>query len=170
MFVLSQNWPQTSYWYLNDKWQEAEAEIHLSNQTTYAWTLHGLWPTSNKNRFFPKNCRIDSSRFERLNFKLLSDMKKHWYSCNSKVNNRKFWKHEWIKHGSCANDLNTTNSLKKYFSKSVTLLKNYNVGNVLRKHGIVPGKEYFIRNINKALFKTWGVKTQVICAKSPVNI
>ncbi|KAG9472228.1 hypothetical protein GDO78_020661 [Eleutherodactylus coqui] len=88
-------------------------EKHCEHLPNY-WTLHGLWPdkTDMCNTSWP----LDLTNIQDL----LAEMNK-WWPDIIHPNCSDFWKHEWIKHGTCAATLSCLDSQHKYFSKGLEL-------------------------------------------------
>ncbi|XP_071995614.1 ribonuclease T2-like [Engystomops pustulosus] len=89
------------------------AERHCGHLPNY-WTLHGLWP--DKAAMCNSSWPLDISNIQDL----LAEMNK-WWPDVLHPNCSDFWKHEWIKHGTCAASLSSLNSQHKYFSKGLEL-------------------------------------------------
>ena len=101
------------------------------------WHIHGLWPQYD-NYNYPSFCNrtidFDIKKIETL----LDKLNKEWYSDKGK--NEEFWKHEWLKHGTCM--FNTCNEYD-YFKKALDLFENSKKNNTIDK--------YRIPNTNKSM-------------------
>ena len=76
------------------------------------YTIHGLWPEwSAASSGFCRHVSFNESAIADLS----SQMKKVWPS--DKGSNAHFWKHEWQKHGSCADNMTE----HQYFSTALKL-------------------------------------------------
>jgi ribonuclease I len=78
------------------------------------FSIHGLWPQNSKTSF-PSYCKKVVFSIEKL-VPILPDLKKYWYSDREK--NVDFWKHEYVKHGSC---VFTPMNEYQYFKKALDL-------------------------------------------------
>ena len=134
-----------------------------------SWTLHGVWPSSLRGKH-PVDCD-NSQKFDQnlLQPALKDQMEEKWKSFNLKLSNSVFWGHEWKKHGTCALDLENTNSLPKYFTKSIQMIDEHNAGEILRRNGITPGKKYKIDDILRVLKTSLGVNVFVSCSTNTVS-
>lgn len=130
--------------------------------------MHGVWPSKiSGNHPFLCEPRVEYDP-ELLNqFSLRDQMNEKWPSMvfpDNVPNNDKFWKHEWEKHGSCALGLPGMNNLTSYFSKSLELMSQINVGKILAESGIVPGRtEYQYEEIRNVFRKTLNVEVVPQC-------
>lgn len=68
---------------------------------------------------------------------ILPDLKEHWLSIKSNEDSE-FWKHEWLKHGTCAVEDPVFDSELTYFRLGLNLSAKYNVTDILNGKGIVP--------------------------------
>jgi ribonuclease T2 len=51
----------------------------------------------------------------------MDDLQQFWYEIDETKIANHFWEHEWLKHGSCAKELDTFATELKYFSKGLDL-------------------------------------------------
>ncbi|XP_061190489.1 ribonuclease Oy-like [Saccostrea echinata] len=125
-FILALQWPVTFCKIQN-----------CSRDPPNNWTIHGLWP-SNFTPPFVTDCKHNES-FSEENIPeiTISAMNEAWPDLKSKDENKKFWSHEWKKHGTCA-DVNGTRSLAEYFTKAVELAHSYSIYSFLEKSNITP--------------------------------
>ncbi|XP_071987930.1 ribonuclease T2-like, partial [Engystomops pustulosus] len=93
---------------------------------------------------------------------LLAEMNK-WWPDVLHPNCSDFWKHEWIKHGTCAASLSSLNSQHKYFSKGLELYSRLDLNSVLEKFGIRPSKTYLVKDIKDAFLKTYSIEPKIQC-------
>ncbi|XP_034525326.1 ribonuclease T2 isoform X4 [Ailuropoda melanoleuca] len=95
---------------------------------------------------------------------LLPKMKMYWPDVIHPLNHSHFWKHEWEKHGTCAAQVDTLNSEKKYFGRSLDLYQQLELNSMLQKLGIKPSINYYqISDIKDALASIYGVIPKVQC-------
>lgn len=69
-------------------------KCHPSGQ----YTIHGLWPDFN-DVDYPQYCHHWNFSLYRID-DLILDLDQYWYSCQG--DNVDFWKHEYLKHGTCS--------------------------------------------------------------------
>lgn len=171
ILVLAQSWPQTSCWNLNKQWPGEEAICSKCRmpKNKNIWTIHGLWP-SNRYGKHPSYCNNEKYNPNLISSSLRTMMEEKWPTFNLKMNTESFWSYEWSKHGTCALELESTNSVPKYFSKTIRLLDQYNVGTIFAESGIVAGRAYHYKDLFKVIENTIGVKTFINCATNPVRI
>lgn len=82
---------------------------------TAPYSIHGLWPEIT-NTSWPQYCNT-SEHFNLTSLlPLVPEMKQYWYSCEE--SNPLFWKHEWLKHGTCTNMTEF-----EFFNKTLTLYR-----------------------------------------------
>lgn len=68
--------------------------------STSDWSIHGLWPQYNVSSW-PQFChkfKFDVNKLDSIKPQLNRD----WYSCYGSSTNYHFWKHEYLKHGTCS--------------------------------------------------------------------
>lgn len=103
------------------------------------WTLHGLWPDNNQSKH-PEYCKHVPFSYSDIE-DLALQLSIKWPSCyvNESI---KFWRHEWLKHGSCAIDnLPTINGIHDYFKSALQLYDLYNITKILNENDIIPRNE-----------------------------
>lgn len=86
--------------------------VLLESSGSFPYSIHGLWPQITR-RHWPQFCTDQSFDLARLQ-PLVSELHKYWHS--SRGPDRRFWKHEWEKHGTC-----TGMTEYDYFSKTLEL-------------------------------------------------
>lgn len=79
--------------------------------------VHGMWPQFNSSSY-PEYC--SNITYEDVTGDLLTDMNQYWNICDQV--NQSFWKHEWLKHGSCVN-VQTGITEYDYFNLTINLFK-----------------------------------------------
>lgn len=115
------------------------------------FTIHGMWPTI-KHTEKPAFCCFDNTfDYEALK-PLMDDMNEYWYSYFGD-DSRKFWTHEWLKHGTCARDVKDLRGELNYFGTTLKMAKELPILESLEKFNIAPddAKKYFSSDILKAL-------------------
>lgn len=91
------------------------------------WHIHGLWPQYNDNTY-PEFCN-KNKQFDYDSIKsLVNELDDIWYS--DKETNEDFWKHEWLKHGTCM--YNKCSELD-YFKTAIYLMRDSESKNIIEK-------------------------------------
>ncbi|XP_060473083.2 ribonuclease T2 isoform X1 [Panthera onca] len=130
------------------------------------WTIHGLWQALS---VIPMPDKAEEcNRSWHFNFQeikdLLPEMKMYWPDVLHPLNHSHFWQHEWEKHGTCAAQVDTLNSQKRYFEGGLDLYQRLALNSMLQKLGIKPSINYYqISDIKDALASIYGVIPKVQC-------
>ena len=90
--------------------------LSLIKEDDGSFSIHGLWPQFNKTSY-PSYCKKVDFSIDKLE-SIIEELNKFWYSTMEK--NDDFWKHEYVKHGSC---MFTNMNELQYFSKTLELYK-----------------------------------------------
>ena len=90
--------------------------IKESEYDEYPYTIHGFWPQYSKTSY-PTYCKNLNFSLDALK-PILDELNKYWSSNKGKDENPDFWKHEYLKHGSC---MFTDVSEFDYFNKTINL-------------------------------------------------
>ncbi|XP_076976949.1 ribonuclease T2 [Tamandua tetradactyla] len=145
--IMVHHWPATVC---------KEIENECTEPPDY-WTIHGLWPDKAEDCNGSWHFNLDEIK------DLLPAMKEYWPDVVH-PNRSHFWKHEWEKHGTCAAQLDSLNSEKKYFGTSLHLYEDLDLNSMLQKLGIRPSLNYYqISDIKDALASVYGVIPKVQC-------
>lgn len=64
---------------------------------------------------------------------------------------QQLWKHEWLKHGTCAMVLPELSNENKYFGQGLSWLQQYSMSSILQKGGIVPDRNHTLITIHQAV-------------------
>lgn len=62
-----------------------------------------------------------------------------------------FWRHEWLKHGTCASVISDLRTENKYFGQGLLWLQQFEMTSLLSKANITPGANYNATNIYMAI-------------------
>ncbi|KAL4640885.1 ribonuclease T2-like [Arapaima gigas] len=146
--ILTHHWPETFC-----------IKEQCSTDLNY-WTLHGLWP--NKGAMCNSSWHFNASQIQDL----MPEMEKYWPDLLSKgpTISTAFWKHEWVKHGTCAASLEALDSEHKYFSKALELYQKLDLNGTLRKANIIPRKtNYTLEQIEGAIINHYAVRPKIQC-------
>ncbi|GIY29309.1 ribonuclease Oy [Caerostris darwini] len=127
------------------------------------WTIHGLWPTSDKG--YPSFCNKSWPFKPDLIKPLLLSLEEYWPNIYADSSEITFWKHEWTKHGTCATSLKNFNSERKYFWQSLVLQNKYNIHDFLGRAGIFPNpdKPLLLTYIENAIYKQVNQTIKLFC-------
>jgi ribonuclease I len=94
--------------------------LSLINEGNNEWSIHGLWPQYTPTSY-PTYCGKVSFDISKLEL-ILPELNQYWYSEDkTETKNADFWKHEYLKHGSCV--FTPLNELE-YFGKTLKLYKS----------------------------------------------
>ena len=96
----------------------------------------------------------------------------YWPSALKSVSPSSFWKHQWMKHGTCGVQSERLNTQLKYFKQGLEWNKQYNITKALDQCGIHPdnSKKLKSTNIIDCFRKHFDVDPQTICNFDKVNI
>ncbi|GFY79426.1 ribonuclease T2-A [Trichonephila inaurata madagascariensis] len=130
-FVFAQQWPPAACL------QVPKGKCKIPDEVS-DWSIHGLWPTSDKG--YPSFCNSSWPFNPDVLQPILHALEEKWPNIYADSTETVFWKHEWLKHGTCATDLDTFDTEKKYFWQSLKLHDKYNIHEFLRRAGIMPNK------------------------------
>ncbi|OXU24073.1 hypothetical protein TSAR_003550 [Trichomalopsis sarcophagae] len=165
-FVFAQMWPQTTCWNENRQWTDSQDTCTRCRIPVDSWTIHGFWPSS-RHGGHPSNCQGNAFQANALSSELREQLARKWPTYKNKVRLESFWGYEYKKHGSCALDNNSMDSVTKYFAKTLELLSKYDVGKALEKSNIRPGGQYNVREMAQALKRAFGKNTYLQCKTNP---
>ena len=88
-------------------------------------------------------------------------LRKEWPSVTCPNIGRKFWVHEWNKHGTCSK---TVLDEIPYFQAALNLKYKINLSQALSKAGIIPNnQEYSLKLVKEAIAKSTGFHPWVDC-------
>ncbi|CAO2829577.1 unnamed protein product [Amaranthus hypochondriacus] len=123
------------------------------------FTIYGLWPYYNDGSF-PYNCGDDNYDVGRLK-PLEMSLRKSWPSFTCPQIGRKFWVHEWNKHGTCSK--NILGEIP-YFKAALNLKNKANIYQALARAGIRPNNQFYsLKSIKKALVRAIGFHPWIVC-------
>jgi ribonuclease I len=134
--------------YKNNKKDDDSELIHilsLMQDDNKNWTIHGLWVDYYKKEGYPEYCRWVDFDIEKLK-PIIGKLNQYWFS--DMTTNSKFWKHEYIKHGSCTNM-----GELEYFSKVLELYKHATENKLQDKYNkngiaLIPyGHEFLLKKV-----------------------
>ena len=163
--IFTQHWPPTVCFL----WKEKNETHKCSLPRDEEWTIHGVWPTAFHTRgpaFCNAELHFDITALEVLR----KELEVNWIDVQNGTKPYSFWKHEWEKHGTCANSIPSMNNITKYFQSGLNFLNEYDMKHVLAKASILPGKNYTVENLLNGVKKVLGVNSQVECVQNPVSL
>ncbi|KAI1894596.1 hypothetical protein AGOR_G00117400 [Albula goreensis] len=146
--ILTHHWPQTF------------CTMESCHTEFGYWTLHGLWP--DKGDMCNSSWHFNATLIEDL----MPQMKKFWPDLlhSGPATSTVFWKHEWIKHGTCAVQSETLDTEHKYFSKALELYSKLDLDGTLKTHNIVPSETYYmLDDIEGVIQSFYKVKPKIQC-------
>ncbi|GAV00174.1 hypothetical protein RvY_11061 [Ramazzottius varieornatus] len=132
------------------------------------WVMHGVWPTKNGTEG-PVNCQKNATFIIKPLDPILDDLRAFWPNLEADTAEDSFWKHEWLKHGTCAQSLPSLSGEYNYFNMALHIRNSkYNLYQALADKGIVPSttKHSSHADFVQALKETYGKSVQVWCAYS----
>ena len=168
--LMSQVWAPT----------ECKREPQLNNcgslNKVARWVVHGLWPDYNTPGTYPSFCQPPSYS-DSENAAIATELAQKWPNLifvptdktatdKDAITNRGLWKHEWNKHGTCAELCDKAiTSQKQYFQLSLDLFDRFDVGGVLTAAGITPDdtREVSGSDVLKAIELSTGSVPQLAC-------
>lgn len=120
------------------QWQPGFCQNSYCRRNEQKFSIHGLWPGRNYNKFLPNSCCTQHEFDAVLLGPLRNRLNEAWPSL--KKSEVDFWKHEFDKHGSCTIDLAGFGSLPSYFEKTLDLYDKLNLNQLLRQNNIPMGQ------------------------------
>ncbi|XP_055639295.1 ribonuclease Oy [Toxorhynchites rutilus septentrionalis] len=148
LLIFTQRWPITSCY----EWREQSAS-HICGLPSpkNIWTIHGIWPTK-LNTIGPSFCDKSATFNVTALQSIEQQLEQFWINVEKNKPYDSLWRHEWLKHGTCAaavlTQLNTEN---KYFGQGLSWLQQHSMADVLTEGGITPGGNYTVIGIHKVL-------------------
>uniref|UniRef100_A0A183FFF2 Ribonuclease T(2) n=1 Tax=Heligmosomoides polygyrus TaxID=6339 RepID=A0A183FFF2_HELPZ len=130
------------------------------------WSIHGLWPNY-KNGSYPQFCDGVPRKFDVSLIKTIEvTLRRMWPNLYPTKTAESFWKHEWEKHGTCAQNLGNLSSELLYFKTCVNLKRLDIIEAAFYVAEIVPRTEpHLLEDIRGALKKELsnGMHVQINC-------
>lgn len=134
--IFTQHWPITVCY----QWQEKGLNNKCALPTLRdIWTVHGIWPTKLHTEG-PNFCNNSWHFDEKQITPLEKQLNIYWLNIEKNTPLLSFWKHEWMKHGTCAASLPQFDNEAKYFQHGLDWIDKYDMKYVLAKGGVVPNK------------------------------
>nr|ACO11506.1 Extracellular ribonuclease LE precursor [Caligus rogercresseyi] len=148
---FTQVWPQSAC----EKWKEGNENHTCNLRNGQDWSIHGVWPTKD-NVIGPLYCD-NSTHFDPEAIKsILPQLEAHWIDVHGGHHSKyQFWKHEFLKHGTCAESILELSTELLYFQKGLELHERYDVSQLLIQGNVHQGSSYnaesFINAVKNSL-------------------
>ncbi|XP_074107426.1 uncharacterized protein LOC141532806 [Cotesia typhae] len=132
-----------------------------------SWVIHGLWPTMFARSQHPMpGCQrfdVTFNKYRFVNHKILGVLDNVWDTALDKKwsDNKKFWEHEFYKHGSCASRSSIIKDDVGYFKRSLELYAQLDIGMTLSRRGIKIGAITTLGNIINVIENKVGAKVKI---------
>ena len=133
--------------------------------------MHGVWPTKNGTEG-PVNCQKNATFVLKPLDPILQDLRTYWPNLEADTAEDSFWKHEWLKHGTCAQSLAALSGEYNYFDVALHIRNSkYNLYQALSDKGISPSttKHSSHADVVEALKETYGKSVEVWCTYNKVS-
>lgn len=159
VLIFTQGWPVTTCFHWKEEDKDHECNLPTKKEV---WTIHGIWPTK-LDTFGPNFCN-NSAKFDidKLD-PIVDQMYLFWPNIETGTDYDSLWKHEWMKHGTCAASLEELDDELKYFNKGISWHSGFFMSEVLEKSGIYPGSNNTIIGIHTAVVKVLGKNPSIHC-------
>lgn len=177
ILIFTQRWPITDCMTWMNKGNDHICILPSQKDT---WIIHGIWP--NKfGKFGPFFCN-SSAEFDVNQLQpIMDEMRQYWLNIekgkpikfellsNINVNfktgtpEESLWKHEWLKHGTCAAALQELNTENRYFGQGLAWLQQYTMNGLLAKSNILPGAMYNVTDFYNAIKQTLNINPSIHC-------
>ncbi|VDN42041.1 unnamed protein product [Gongylonema pulchrum] len=131
------------------------------------WTIHGLWP-SNHDGSDPEYCDGRGAKFNLSQLaRIQKKLEQNWPNLFPNESVSSLWKHEWMKHGTCAGDVVAVNGEIQYFNKTLALHDQLDIFGALKSHGLTPSmsKTYKALDVRKALQSVYQKNVEFHCLR-----
>ncbi|ALC43397.1 RNaseX25, partial [Drosophila busckii] len=159
VLVFTQQWPVTTCYHWRE--QDPTHDCTLPQKKEF-WTIHGVWPTK-VGHFGPNFCN-NSAKFDEHQLQtILDSLNTYWPDLEGASSQDWLWKHEWLKHGTCASLLDALNGELKYFGQGLKWREEYTIANILDAAGIHPDSNNSVVTINQALVRGLGKNPSIHC-------
>lgn len=129
------------------------------------WVIHGLWPNFKSGKY-PQYCCSKETFDEDKLVPLKGDLLSKWPNLLKNESESSLWRHEWLKHGTCAQLDPRTSGLVNYFNATLHLFDSKPIYQWLASARIMPSldKEYKIVDVHHAIeSQIAGHKVQLEC-------
>ncbi|XP_054084445.1 ribonuclease Oy isoform X1 [Zeugodacus cucurbitae] len=159
ILIFTQQWPVTTCYH----WREEDStHACILPEKKEFWTIHGVWPTKLGHMgpsFCNKSADFDLDQLD----KIMANLKTYWPTIDGQQKLGGFWKHEWLKHGTCAASLEVLDNELKYFTQGLAWREQYLMSNILGNAGIHPDSNNTVVALQTAIVKTLGKNPSIHC-------
>ena len=128
--------------------------------------MHGIWPTKTGTEG-PVNCNKSATWSVDPVKPLVTELEAVWTNLESDTTYDSFWSHEWLKHGTCAQNLPALVGEYNFFNVPLTLRDTkYDFYSALSQANITPDadKKFSHAEFTAALSGAYGKDAEVWCA------
>uniref|UniRef100_A0A8R1I3A7 Uncharacterized protein n=1 Tax=Caenorhabditis japonica TaxID=281687 RepID=A0A8R1I3A7_CAEJA len=136
---------------------------------TPLWTIHGLWPNY-ENGSYPQNCKGTPKHFDADMIKSIAGkMRTVWPNLFPGKSIQSFWKHEYEKHGTCAQSDELFDTELLYFTEVMKVYDSIDIATAMSSIG--PSDKLITKNdVLTALTSVTGGNTfQFHCLKDKIT-
>ncbi|XP_013112063.2 ribonuclease Oy [Stomoxys calcitrans] len=159
LLIFTQQWPVTTCYHWREEDKNHACKLPADKEF---WTVHGLWPTK-KGHFGPSFCN-KTAKFDIHLLDEIKDRLNHfWPDIDGESKGDWLWKHEWLKHGTCAAELEELDNELKYFSQGITWREGFELSKMLDSAGIHPDSNNTVVAIHTALLNGLGKNPSIHC-------
>eukprot|EP00892_Ulva_mutabilis_P006178 jgi/Ulvmu1/3932/UM018_0155.1 len=153
---------QGDYFLLVRSWDPSVCEYrHCKDSVSSRFTIHGLWPEYNDGSW-PQFCAEQPFSEENVE-DLLPVLRREWPSLFTK--NASFWRHEWLKHGTCAEKLcSLLTNEHAFFFAVLALNKMYDLNAAAKATSIPLNTPVSQEWLEEQLSDAFGHKLAVHCS------
>lgn len=166
VLIYTQSWPNTVCLLWEEKTKSNICYLPKDNQT---WTIHGIWP-SKLGTLGPTFCNNSITFNADLLTPIEPELEQLWTDIHLGRNHYDFWKHEWVKHGSCALVIPELNNELRYFTQGLVWSHEYNMEKVLSKANIYPSGDenmFSVQTLWLAIKSILGKNPGIECIHDP---
>nr|AAK15435.1 self-incompatibility ribonuclease [Petunia axillaris] len=147
-------------------WPPSFCHEKSCNRIPRNFTIHGLWP-DNQHVMLNDCAKTFKKITDVLKSKELDD---RWpdlkYSRNNAIQTQSFWRYEYNKHGTCCSQ---RYNQQAYFDIAKNLKDKFDLLQILKKKGIIPGKTYTVDKIEEAIREVTQAYPNLNCIGDPQN-
>jgi len=160
--LLSLQWPTSFCW----EKQSCNRQVD-QNQ----WQIHGLWPQRRSGEW-PQFCCSDSNFNTSSIEPLMGQLLKKWKSLRADAKHSPFWKHEWTKHGTCAQSLPQLRGQFNYFNTTLHLYDLFPLNEWLNKRQINASnhRNYSLNTIHESIEYELKSRVRIECSIIPDSL
>lgn len=159
VIIFTQQWPVTTCYHWRE--EDPSRECTLPQKKEF-WTIHGIWPTK-LGQFGPNFCNRSAEFNPDVLQGILDRMNTYWPDLEGASSEDWLWKHEWLKHGTCAAALEELDDELKYFGQGLKWREKFIMSRVLDAAGIHPDSNNTVIALNNAIVQALGKNPSIHC-------